>query len=364
MVNVSRIKQELQVSPGEAMTLAVATAGGLVFLALGIPGGAISGAVLAVAILSLFGKAHGLGGLSRVSGLVIVGVAVGSVAGPQTFSNMAAWPGSLVLMSLCVVAMTAVAALVWVWLMRWPWETALLSSVPGSMSYIIAVSLTMRIDAASIAVVHMSRIVFLVTLLPLIVFWESGVKLFATAPAIADPLWMIALLVLAGAAFGGVLQWFGVAGGVLLGGLMVSVVAHVTGWAPGRTPDWLMNTGQIIIGAWTGSRFADFDWKLFGRIMLGMMMSIAATMAVSVGFAFVAAHVFGAPFGAALIGYAPGGFEAMVVLALALGVDPIFVTAHHLTRYFLINLTLPVLIARIMRAQKAAGSKNTTQGEA
>ncbi|MBM3607802.1 MAG: hypothetical protein FJX29_05000, partial [Alphaproteobacteria bacterium] len=226
-------------TPGEIITLATGAAGGLAFLALGIPGGAISGSVIAVAILSLFGKAHGLGNLSRVSGLVIVGVAVGSVAGPDTLSNMAAWPGSLLLMCLCVIAMTAIATLVWVWLMRWPWETALLSSAPGTMSYIIAVSLTMRIDAASIAVVHMSRIIFLVTLLPLIIFWESGRTLISTQPAISDPLWMIAALVIAGTLFGWLLQSWGVAGGFLLGGLLVSVATHITGFAPGRTPDWL-----------------------------------------------------------------------------------------------------------------------------
>ncbi len=338
---------------GELWTLATGAAGGLAFLALGIPGGAISGSVIAVATLALMGHAHGLGTLSRVVGLVVIGVAVGSVAGPQTFSNMAAWPGSLVLMSVCVVAMTVAATLVWVWLMRWPWETALLSSVPGTMSYIIAVSLTMRIDAASIAVVHMSRIIFLVTLLPLIIFWESGRPALSGIAPVTDPLSLIAGLLVAGWALGWALQRYGVAGGYLLGGLLISAIVHVSGYAPGRTPDWLMNAGQIVIGAWTGSRFVDFNWKLFWRILLGVCISIAVTMAVSVGFALLATVLFDAPFGAALIGYAPGGFEAMVVLALALGVDPIFVTAHHLTRYFLINLTLPILIARIIRTSKA-----------
>jgi len=341
-------------SKGEILTLATGAAGGLAFLAAGIPGGAISGAVIAVALLSAFGKAHGLGNLSRISGLVIVGVAVGSVAGPDTLSNMAAWPGSLLLMCLCVITMTLVATLIWVWLMRWPWETALLSSVPGTMSYIIAVSLTMRIDAASIAVVHMSRIIFLVTLLPLIIFWESGRPAIAAALPVNDPLWMIAALLIAGALFGWLLQAWGVAGGFLLGGLLISVAAHMSGVAPGRTPDWLMNAGQIILGAWTGSRFADFNWKLFWRILMGVCISIAATMAVSVLFAILASTLFGAPFGAALIGYAPGGFEAMVVLALALGADPIFVTAHHLMRYFLINMTLPLIIARILRKDGGA----------
>ena len=42
-----------------------------------------------------------------------------------------------------------------------------------------------------------------------------------------------------------------------------------------------------------------------------------------------------------------------MVLALALNIDPIFVSAHHLARYFLINATLPFVIARMRRAESA-----------
>ena len=54
--------------------------------------------------------------------------------------------------------------------------------------------------------------------------------------------------------------------------------------------------------------------------------------------------------------YAPGGQDAMMVLALSLGVDPIFVSAHHLARYFLINLTLPFIVARLQRERAAEKS--------
>ena len=55
--------------------------------------------------------------------------------------------------------------------------------------------------------------------------------------------------------------------------------------------------------------------------------------------------------GATLIAYAPGGLEAMVVLSLGLGIDPLFVSAHHFSRYFLINMTLPFLIRWLMRRE-------------
>jgi len=43
-------------------------------------------------------------------------------------------------------------------------------------------------------------------------------------------------------------------------------------------------------------------------------------------------------------GYAPGAVDAMMILALALHLDPVFVGAHHLTRVFVVSLGLPLLV--------------------
>lgn len=338
-------------SPLEALTLGVAAFGGIFFVAIGVPGGAMSGAVIAVALLSLTGRARGLSGPLRVSGLCIVGVAIGSVVGPDTFSHLAAYPASITLMAVCVVLMSAISVAVWVYYLKWPLSMAVLSSVPGSMSYIVAVSLTMGADAARIAVVQMSRVIFLVTLLPFLIVYETGGKIGVTAPAVHYPLTTLALVVLAGFAGGWLIEKLGAPAGFLIGGLIVSGFIHYMGWAPGRVPDWLMSLGQIIVGGWVGSRFADFDWKLFWRICIGTTMAIGGMMAISAFFAWLASEILGVPFGAALIGYAPGAQEAMVVLALALGVDPIFVTTHHFARFILINLALPVIVAKLVRGE-------------
>ncbi len=350
--DLSAIVRQFKLSPLEALTLGVAALGGICFVLIGVPGGAMSGAVIAVALLSLTGKARGLTGPLRVTGLCIVGVAIGSVVGPDTFAHMAAYPASIALMAVCVVLMSAVSTAVWVYYLKWPLSMALLSSVPGSMSYIVAVSLTMGADAARIAVVQMSRVIFLVTLLPFLIVYETGGKL-GVAAQVPYPLWILVLVVVAGFAGGWIVEKLGAPAGFLIGGLLVSGFIHYMGWAPGRVPSWLMSLGQIIVGGWVGSRFADFDWKLFWRICIGTTMAIGGMMVISACFAWVASEWLGVPFGAALIGYAPGAQEAMVVLALALGVDPIFVTTHHFARFVMINLALPFIIARLVKTETA-----------
>jgi uncharacterized membrane protein AbrB (regulator of aidB expression) len=46
-----------------------------------------------------------------------------------------------------------------------------------------------------------------------------------------------------------------------------------------------------------------------------------------------------------MIAFAPGSVDAMMLLALALNLDPVYVGAHHLTRIFFVSLTMP-LVAR------------------
>jgi membrane AbrB-like protein len=228
---------------------------------------------------------------------------------------------------------------------------ALLSSVPGSMSYIVSVSMSLGADAPKVAVVQMSRVIFLATILPFIVVYEAGGHYSAPVLPIIDPLLNVTLTLIAGIAFGALLTRCKMAGGMLLGALIISGIVHFMGWSPGRTPMWLFNGGQILLGSWVGSRFVDFNWKLFGRICVGTTVAVGVAMAVSVCFALVASSLFGVSFGTALIAYAPGGQDAMMVLALSLGVDPIFVSAHHLARYFLINMSLPFIISWLQRRE-------------
>jgi uncharacterized membrane protein AbrB (regulator of aidB expression) len=53
-----------------------------------------------------------------------------------------------------------------------------------------------------------------------------------------------------------------------------------------------------------------------------------------------------------MIAFAPGSVDAMMLLALALNLDPVYVGAHHLTRIFLVSLTMP-LVARYTSPAKS-----------
>ena len=47
-----------------------------------------------------------------------------------------------------------------------------------------------------------------------------------------------------------------------------------------------------------------------------------------------------------MIAFAPGSVDAMMLLALALNLDPVYVGAHHLARIFYVSLTMPLVARR------------------
>ena len=53
-----------------------------------------------------------------------------------------------------------------------------------------------------------------------------------------------------------------------------------------------------------------------------------------------------------LVAYAPGAMDAMLALALTLHIDPIFVGAHHLSRFIFVTLAIPGIVHLFGRPQE------------
>jgi uncharacterized membrane protein AbrB (regulator of aidB expression) len=55
-----------------------------------------------------------------------------------------------------------------------------------------------------------------------------------------------------------------------------------------------------------------------------------------------------------MIAYAPGAVDAMMLLALALNLDPVYVGAHHLARIIFISVTMPLVAHHYGRPRKSS----------
>ena len=73
--------------------------------------------------------------------------------------------------------------------------------------------------------------------------------------------------------------------------------------------------------------------------------SFAVAIAVAALFVVGLTSILSFRIADAVVAFAPGAADAMMVLALALNLDPVYVGAHHLARIFFVSLSLP-LVAR------------------
>lgn len=335
----------------QGQMIAGASLGGALFAAAAIPGGWLSGAMVALAVMAAFGQAAPLHSALRQVAMVASGAAIGSAVTPEMLHGVGRYPASLIIMTAAVAAITAIGAFMLRRLSGFDRETAFFAAVPGALSYVFAVAAQTGADMPRIAIVQVLRVFFLMAVLPLAVV-EAGVPLAPRAAGPEQAWWMMAVIFGLGYACGAALERRGMAGGMLFGAMIASGLMHVGGLAPGRLSPFVAIAGQILVGAWSGSRFAGFDWRLLGRLALVSLGAFALTMGVAALFALLAAQTLALPFPATLLAFAPGGLEAMTLLAFALGIDPLYVGVHHLVRFVLISLSLP-LVSRLWLGKSA-----------
>ncbi len=72
-------------------------------------------------------------------------------------------------------------------------------------------------------------------------------------------------------------------------------------------------------------------------------------MAVATAFILIVARLFPFPIANIVIAFSLGAQDTMMVLALALHLDPVYVGAHHLARFLLVTFAVALAARRAAR---------------
>src|SRR5437588_11443054 len=87
-------------------TLIIGTAGGLLFLWANLPGGLISGAMIAVGIAAIAGRPLSLPPILTQTVLVLLGISLGSLMSRQLLQHIGAYPLTIGLLALTTFCST------------------------------------------------------------------------------------------------------------------------------------------------------------------------------------------------------------------------------------------------------------------
>lgn len=333
-----------------AETLAIGGVGGMALGWLGMPAGYLSGSILAVSIAALAGRPMRVPApFARVI-FVVLGISLGAVVTPETLTGITSYPLSIAAL---LVATGAVGFGCTAYLRAvhgWGKVDAYLASAPGAMSQVLIAGAELGADLRAIAIVQSTRVVILAIGLP------AGLALMGLAGHAARPdpgpltlhvIDELAILVAAGAAGAWLAHRLRLPGGLLFGAMITSAVLHGAGLIHAVLPWWVTNTAALALGAVIGARFTNTPLRLLLHYLGAAFGSFAVAVIITAVFAAGVVSLLSMRAAEVMIAYAPGSVDAMMLLALALHLDPVFVGAHHVVRIFLVALTTPLLARRI-----------------
>src|SRR5690606_1051727 len=150
-----------------------------------IPGGALSGAMAAVALMTVPGYATSIGAPLRIAAMVLSGLSFGSAVTPEALRSVASYPLSLLMMTIGAMVMTVASTALLMTGFGLYRATAFLASTPGGFSTALIFGAATNADLPRIVVVQMFRVVFLMAVLPIIVS-QAGVHIGGRIPHLND----------------------------------------------------------------------------------------------------------------------------------------------------------------------------------
>src|SRR6187549_3974100 len=277
---------------------------------------------------------------------VLIGTSLGAVVTPETLHGMATYPLSIAVLILAMAVVSVGGAGYLRLVHRWGTVDSYLAAAPGGMSQVLALGAELGADLRAIAIVQSIRVVV--------------IAVGHAAPRIGGPLSLdvldeLAILLAASTVVAIIAYRIRFPGGLLFGAMLTSAILHGSGVIHAVLPWWVANTAMVAMGAITGSRFANTSPRMLLNFVAAAFGSFAVAVAISAVFAAILISLLSLRIAEVMIAFAPGSVDAMMLLALALSLDPVYVGAHHLTRIFFVSLTMPLLARYSARAQKTTG---------
>lgn len=338
-------------------TLLIAAVGGIGFTLVGVPAGLVSGSVLAVAIAALAGRPTRVPlWLARVC-FVLIGMLLGAVVTPETLSGIATWPASVALLAVSAIC-TMVATTAYLRFAHgWDPLSALLGASPGAMAQVVAIAAEFGADMRGVAIVQTMRVLVITIGLPaglaLFGFAAAGIIVVPGPPAGSSPL-EIALIAAVSSLMAFAMMRLRFPGGLLFGAMAGSAFLHGTGFVHAVLPWWVGSSAVVMLGAVVGARFANATPRMLLDYVGAALGSTAVGLSVASLFVLIVTHLL--PFRTAdvVIAFAPGAQDTMMVLALALRLDPVYVGAHQLARWLVVTFAVALSTRRLAKGAPAS----------
>jgi len=313
--------------------------GGAIAVWLGIPGGWLIGALVAAFLIGLTRLRLTISRELRSITMGFAGLTVGAAISKETLQNAAILPWSMALMCIFLVLVVGFSY----HLHRRLWKaspgTAISCVWPGNVMLAFAGAEALKADMDRVTFVQTTRLLALVVVLPLIAGGTNG-----GTDADAAYTWPLLAAIALAAICSLIAYRLKMVGGELFlsaGAVGILVAVFDT---PVPIPLVATNLFQVVVGAYIGLALAGCRWTAMRQAVVPAVVSSGIAALLTALAAFPIAWWLDYPVAALALSFAPGGAEAMILLAAAFNVDPGFVGLHHTIRLIGLTLLFPLIL--------------------
>jgi membrane AbrB-like protein len=281
----------------------------------------------------------------------MVGILLGAVVTPETLRGIATWPLSIALLVVSTICMFIATTCYLRLVHGWDTLSALLGASPGSMAQVMALSAEFGTDLRGIAIVQVMRVLLIVIGLPagLALFGSTVEPIVSTRGVPEASPAELAVLVAVSTLMALAMLRARFPGGLMFGAMTGSALLHGTDLVHAALPWWAGSAAVITLGAVAGARFANTSPRMLLGYLGAAFGSFAVAATVAASFALVVVALLPFRIADVTVAFAPGAQDTMMVLALAMHLDPIYVGAHHLTRFLVVSFSVAVAARRLAR---------------
>ena len=325
-------------------TFALALAGAGLFQLLGLPLPFLFGPMATCLLAALAGvRLEGVAPLSDAARAVL-GIAVGASVTPALLGQVPTMAVTLALIPAYVAVIGLVGVPFFHRLCGLDRVTSYYAAMPGGFQDMVYFGQQAGGDVRALALIHATRVLIIVTLVPVLLVGVGGLSLDAPTgvPAAELPAGQLALMVAVGLAGWKGGARLGLFGPAILGPLILAALLTLAGVLQHRPPAEAIMAAQFFIGTGIGLNYRGVTLAELRRDVAAGA-AFALLLAVLAGaFTLLARALGGAAWLELFLSFAPGGQAEMAVLALVAGADLGFVVAHHLGRILLVIAGAPV----------------------
>jgi membrane AbrB-like protein len=339
--------------------LAIGTLGATVARGVGLPGGAVVGALLAVGAVQVAWPRTGIRTNPSQKRLGRIGrLALGTVVGAAFSAQVLAPLKAAVLPMVIVVTILAGVGFFNAWILfrfgRATPETAILGGVPGGLPAMAGLSSAMRADSTVVAAIHVARLTSIVLIVPNVVRLLLPASPAGLAPETitgaveAVSFWHSVLTLVVGMLAGLLVARLGFPSGELVGPILVVGTANVLGAGLGPLSDNVRQVAMILLGTAVGSEISKESLRGLRAVALPAAASVAMLVGTGLLLGWGLHLVAPIDLATAMMGCSPGGASTMAAVAGDLGADMRIVAALQLVRQLVVLLLVPVVAQAVL----------------